>query len=88
MHTTRSITGPWDRDPPFRTIIFDDEPAIVIVSTQLRYAWTALPTADPVPNPGAEGQSVLGNFIAANHHRNEEQRKSVPQNPDKDDINS
>ncbi|KAL9620014.1 MAG: hypothetical protein Q9160_005391 [Pyrenula sp. 1 TL-2023] len=88
MHTTRFISGPGDHDPPFRTIIFSDEPAIVLMSSQLRYAWTALPTTDPIANPDAEGQTVLGNFIAANYNRSEDERKSVPQNPDKDDINS
>lgn len=81
MHTGRTLDGSIENmlNPAFRAIGFDDEWAIVVVSTHLRYAWTV--------SAGEETSAdAVGHFIKANHERTEEERKEVVQNPDKDDI--
>ncbi|MCJ1248312.1 hypothetical protein MMC30_005529 [Trapelia coarctata] len=80
MHTIRTLEGPPEDlfYPPFRKIEFDDEAAIVTVSTHLRYAWTAI--------PGSADKDGVGVFMKANSERTEEERDNLPENPDKDDI--
>ena len=83
MYTFRTLNGPPSEflDPAFRPVDFRDDPAVVIVSTHLRHAWTALP---PIENPDEE--SVFS-FIKANHALPPEQRTTlVPQNEDKDTV--
>lgn len=77
MHTTRTID--WDNifTPSFRIVHFEEEAAMVIVSTQLRYAWTAIPH-----NEG------LNRFAKENYERSEEERLAVPQNPDTNTVHT
>ncbi|KAL6719505.1 hypothetical protein ACLMJK_003745 [Lecanora helva] len=85
MSTTRALTGPPSDlfNPPFRTITFTSFPAVVLVSTHLRHAWTALP-----PTPSPTDDDVMA-FIKANHALTPQQRlEQVPQNPDKDSIDT
>ncbi|CAF3871566.1 unnamed protein product, partial [Rotaria sp. Silwood1] len=80
MYTTRTLDGWSDLfDPAFRKVYFADKVAMVVMSTHLRYAWTALPGQDTSPT------AVL-QFIKANYQRSEEERKEVPQNSDKESI--
>jgi len=53
----------------------------VLVSTHLRYAWTAAPGADV-------GAGAVGAFIAASHNRSEAERRAVPQNQNKEEIHT
>jgi hypothetical protein len=83
MYTGRTLDGsPEDLiSPSFRLVNFSDEGAIVLVSTHLRHAWTAAPGADV-------GAGAVGAFIAASHNRSAEERRAVPQNPNKEDIHT
>ncbi|CAM6085168.1 unnamed protein product [Calypogeia fissa] len=80
-YTTRTLTGSISDlfHPSFRKIQFDDSFAIVVVSTHLRYAWTALPGEDT-------SVKAVSSFIGDSHRRTEEERSAVPQNPDSNDI--
>ncbi|KAF8160415.1 hypothetical protein BJ912DRAFT_1008179 [Pholiota molesta] len=71
-------------DPAFRKIQFDDEAAIVLVSTHLRHAWTARPPAADADAGTADVDlaPALAAFIRASHARSDEERKAVPQEPD------
>ena len=84
MHTIRNLdfTSPGDMFyPPFRKIEFQDEGAIVLMSTHLRHAWTAL------PGQAATSGTVL-EFIKANHELSREDRLAVPQNGDKEILST
>lgn len=85
MHTVRTLDGSLRDilDPTHRIVNFEDDGAIVLVSTHLRYAWTALP---PTEDPTADS---IGKFIKANHDLSDDQRNNaVPQNSDKDTIHT
>ena len=82
MHTLRTLEGNTIEEmlnPPFRSVNFDDEAAIVQVSTHLRLAWTALPGDDT-------SIDAVGWFTRDSSYRTDEERKLVPQNPNKDDY--
>jgi hypothetical protein len=77
-------------DPAFRAITFDDEAAIVLVSTHLRHAWTALPPAADADAGTADVDlaPALAAFIRASHARSDEERKAVPQEPDAKSVDA
>ncbi len=85
MHTVRTFDGSL-RDmlnPSHRIVPFEDDGTIIPVSTHLPYAWTAFP---PLDEPTTDN---VGKFIKANHDLSDEKRRSVvPQNADKDTIDT
>src|SRR5436190_4729703 len=81
MRTTHGNVGNI-LDPPFRKISFDGETFIVIVSSQLRYAWTANP-------PESDNfDNAVWLFARENHQRTEEERAAVPQDPDRKTLHT
>ena len=85
MHTVRTFDGALRDmlDPSHSIVPFEDDGAIILVSTHLCYAWTAFP---PVKGPTT---ASVGKFIKANHDLSDEKRRSlVPQNADKDTIDT
>lgn len=85
MHTVRTFHGSLRDvlDPSHRIIPFEDDGAIIPVSTHLPYAWTAFP---PVKGPTT---ASVSKFIEANHDLSDEKRRSlVPQSTDKDIVHT
>lgn len=79
MHTVRTVDGS-DVDlfyPLFRKAQFDDEGAIVTVSSLLKYTWTAIPE-------GSADENGVCDYIKATSDRTEEERNILPQNPNKE----
>ena len=79
MYTGRTLEGNTLEDmlnPAFRTVNFDDEHAMVLVSLHLRLAWTAIPSGDTT-------YDAIGSFIKASHDRTEDERSQLQRNPDK-----
>ena len=79
MYTGRMLEGNTLAEmlnPAFRTVNFDDESAVVLVSLHLRLAWTALPGEDT-------SYGAVGSFIKASHDRTEDERRQLQRNPDK-----
>lgn len=84
MHTVRDLDCSSAESmllPPFRKVEFQEDFPQVLVSTQLRRAWQALPGQ-------ATTSGTVGQFIKANHESTEEQKALVPQNPDKKAIHT
>ena len=54
-------------------------PVVVLFSTHLRYAWSAIPDENT-------GDNSIGQFIRAIHKLSEEERDRVPPNPDHDSL--
>ena len=84
MHTSRTVDGSSLESmlfPPFRKVEFQEDFPQVLVSTQLRHAWTALPGE-------ATTSGTVGEFIKANYESTDEQRAAVPKNPDKDILHT
>ena len=83
MFSVRNLDGSVEDmfNPKFRKVDFGSTPVVVLVSTHLRYAWSAIPSDDTSENG-------IGQFIKANYERSEEERKNVPQNPDRDNIHT
>lgn len=83
MYTIRTLDGFIGDilDPSFRTVTFDDEPHVVLVSKHLRYAWPALPSEETTPHG-------IKLFIKANHERSEEDRERVTLDPDLESLHT
>ena len=77
MYTSRVLEGS-DLSailyPPFRKVNFASAPAVVLVSSQLRELWTAVPDEDTFC-------AGVGAAIKARHELTENQRKALPKNP-------
>jgi len=85
MHTVRTLSGSLRDilDPTHRILHFEDDGAVVLVLTLLRYAWTALP---PAEDPTADS---VGVFTKAKYRLSDDERKNaVPQNADKDSVHT
>ena len=85
MFTSRTLSGPPSEylSPLFLIVNFSDSFFDVTVSTHLRHAWTALPTSESPTD-----ETVIS-FAKANHALTPDQRRElIPQNEDKDTINT
>ena len=66
-------------EPPFRKVNFDDEPPMIAISKHLRRAWTILPPEDTSYNG-------VSRFLQIDSWRSEEERRRVPQNLNKETV--
>ena len=84
MFTIRTLDGPPEDlfNPPFRKVDFAHYWQGVVVSTGLRCAWTV------PPNDYTPDQAGFATFMKADNKRSDEERKNLPQNPDKDDVHT
>lgn len=84
MRTIRTLSGDSSSllNPPFRKVLFDDDPSVVYMSTELRLLWSVLPE-----DPGSTGPEAVLTAIKARNAFTPEKRKTAwEQNPDKDDL--
>ncbi|KAI9761287.1 MAG: hypothetical protein M4579_001077 [Chaenotheca gracillima] len=83
MHTVRTLDGGMEElfKPSFRNLCFSDDAAMVLVSSHLRLAWTAVPGDDT-------STTGVGQFIAASHRRSDDEREEVPQDPDTESVHT
>ncbi len=83
MYTCRTLDGSIGDilNPSFRTVNFDDSPHVVVVSTHLRYAWSARHSEET-------SSDDVGQFIKANHERSEDDPECVPLNPDLESLHT
>ena len=83
MRSLPSIYGTVESmfEPPFRKINFDDEPPMIAITRHLRRAWTTAPPSDTSYNG-------VNQFLQTDSWRSEQERRMVPQNLNKDNINT